>query len=193
MTQRSSLPSWHFGFLYYRMSFEPNDSRSKILKFWCPRFAQFNHFRQNLDLVLIQTGSHPNWFTDVLSKIILLNVWNGTGILFRACKSALIVLWIGHANFTFALATAPLLAPLLASWVYSFSCSTTSTKLPVTLTSSQSCLAHVQSQQGLWGTLGNCTFTKWKRSEHSSFLGRIHRSSVHLSAEHEHSQFDYVS
>lgn len=44
-------------------------------------------------------GSHPDWLTDALSKSILLNVWNGTGILLPACKSVLIVLWIGHANF----------------------------------------------------------------------------------------------
>lgn len=94
MTQGGSIPSWHFSFLYCRMSFEPNDTRSKILKCQCPRFVLLQSFQTKC-----RFGSHPNWFTDVLSKNILLNVWNGTSILFRACKSALIVPWIGHANF----------------------------------------------------------------------------------------------
>lgn len=94
MTQDSSIPSWHFSFLCYRMSSEPNDTRSKILKCRCPRFALLQSFQRKC-----RFGSHPKWFTDVLSKNILLNIWSGTGILFRACKSALIVPWQGHANF----------------------------------------------------------------------------------------------
>lgn len=77
-----------------KMSFGPNDIRSKILKCWCPRFAALQSFQTNP-----RFGSHPDWFTDVLSKTILWNMWNGTGILPKACKSVLIVLWIGHANF----------------------------------------------------------------------------------------------
>ena len=93
MALGSPLPSGHFSFLYCRMLFEPNDTRSKILKCWCPRFARLQFQTRP------RFGSHPNWFTGVLSKNILLNVWIGIGILFRACKSALIVPWVGHANF----------------------------------------------------------------------------------------------
>lgn len=66
---------------------------SPDLKFRCPRFAilQSLQTKPRFDF-------HPNWFTDILSKNILLNIWNGTGTLFRACTTALIVSWKGHAN-----------------------------------------------------------------------------------------------
>ena len=37
--QSSSLPCGHLSCLYCRMLSETNDDRSKILKYWCPRFA----------------------------------------------------------------------------------------------------------------------------------------------------------
>lgn len=127
----SSIPPWHFIFLYCRMSLESNDTRSKILKYQCPRFALLQSFQTQCGF-----GSHPNWFTAVFSKTILLKVWHGTSLLFRACKSALIVLSTGHANFHLGLLTAPLLAPPLDFQVCSFFCSTSSTNLPLTLTCS---------------------------------------------------------
>lgn len=105
MALGSPLPSGHFSFLYCRMLFEPNDTSSKILKCWCPRFARLQFQTRP------RFGSHPNWFTGVLSKNILLNVWIGTGILFRACKSALIVPWVGHANFHLCLGHCSSLSP----------------------------------------------------------------------------------
>lgn len=77
-----------------KISSGPNDIRCKILKCWCPRFAALQSFQTNPGL-----GSHPDWFSDALSKIILWNMWDGTDILLKACKSVLIVLWIGHTNF----------------------------------------------------------------------------------------------
>lgn len=94
MTPTNSFHLWHFSFLCWKMSFGPNDTISKILKFWCPRFAVLQSFQTNPKF-----DSHSNWFSDALSKNILLNVWNSAGILFRASKSAAIVPWIGHANF----------------------------------------------------------------------------------------------
>lgn len=92
-TLSNARHSWPFS-LFWKMSFGPNDIRSKILKCWCPGFSALESFQINS-----RFGSYPDWLTEALSKSILWNMWNGTSILLPACKSVLIVLWIGHANF----------------------------------------------------------------------------------------------
>jgi hypothetical protein len=94
MTPINSHHPWHSSFPCWKMSFGPNNTRSKVLKFQCPRFTILQSSQTNP-----RFGSCPNWFIDVLSKHILLNLWNSTGILFRAFKSALITPWTDHANF----------------------------------------------------------------------------------------------
>ena len=87
---------------------ETNDDRSKIIKYWRPRFARLQSLQTSaLQSLLLwyshSAGPHPNWFTGVLSKNILLNVWISTGVLLGVSKSALIVPWADHANFHLSL------------------------------------------------------------------------------------------